>query len=252
LGRWQGYSEAAERFSEYIRTLGNLGSSGIMPRAQEMLDEIGKNACPYEFSMSTAADMAVQFARERLAQSAVAEGFDWLAMMDDDMRGPVDVWRQLLANDVDICAPLMFMRHEPCYPVIYAVRGGWGEDGKHFERTTQIVRNYPKNKLVECDAVGFGAVLIKVDVLRKMPQPWFFTWDSTRGRTQTGEDVSFCIEARKHGFRVFCDTRIPMLHLGPRSWVGEKEYEARNPDLVKLRDVMGDWSIEKRDAWMAS
>lgn len=208
--------------------------------------------CPYEFYFSSVPDMAVQFAREKACASALNAGMDYVAMLDDDMRGPASLWRSLLALDVDIVAPLMFMRQAPHYPVIYAVRGGWHASGRFFEHTTHIVRNYPKQALVECDAVGFGAVLIKTSVLKAMPQPWFFTWDSTKGRTQTGEDVSFCIEARKKGFRVFCDTRVELLHLGPRTWIGEEAYERENPDLVRLREVTGDWSQEKANQGLVS
>jgi hypothetical protein len=56
-----------------------------------------------------------------------------------------------------------------------------------------VVMNYPKDKLVECDAVGFGAVLIKRWVLDKIGKKPFM---STCG---TGEDILFCYKAKKIG-----------------------------------------------------
>jgi hypothetical protein len=91
--------------------------------------------------------------------------------------------------------------------------------------------NYPKDKLVECDAVGFGAVLIKMETLKSVEGPRFM---STCG---TGEDIYFCYLAKKKGFRVFMDTRVKLGHVGHPAIITE-EYV----DFVRKRDNM---EIEK-------
>jgi hypothetical protein len=42
--------------------------------------------------------------------------------------------------------------------------------------------------------------------------PWpFFEWRGT-----IGEDLRFCLDARRAGVRIFVDTRIPVGHVGER------------------------------------
>jgi len=78
------------------------------------------------------------------------------------------------------------------------------------------VRRYPENKIVRCDAVGFGAVLIKMDVIRRMKKPYFM---STCG---TGEDVFFCYKAhREAGAKVYMDTSVKLTHLGAATLIDE-------------------------------
>lgn len=200
---------------------------------------------PYTFAGFTVADQLVTFSREEICRTAVDGDYDYVAMIDDDMLGEVDLWDKLLALDVDIAAPIMFMRKKPHYPVVYAVKGGVDPGGNVRNYGTQVVRNYPKETLFECDAVGFGAVLIKVDALRKMPQPWFFVTNSDV-KGNTGEDIYFCVQARKVGVRVFCDSRIHLKHKGPDEFIGEEDYERLYPEGLKLREITGCWTPEKQ------
>ena len=64
--------------------------------------------------------------------------------------------------------------------------------------------------------------MIKTDVLRKTPKPWFF------GMEQTGEDVAFCTKAKKHGATVWMDTSIKLGHLGASIVVTEEYSDAWN------------------------
>ena len=82
-----------------------------------------------------------------------------------------------------------------------------------------FVKNYPKDTLVECDAVGFGAVLINMEIVRTMKPPYFF---STTG---SGEDIYFCMKARQEaGARVFMDTRVKLGHIGSPNIIDEEYF----------------------------
>ena len=204
---------------------------------------MGDGSSPFDYAIAITSDHLVQYSREMIAKTAIENEFDYLAMIDDDMIGPPDLWDKLLALDVDIVAPLAFTRKRPHYPVVYAQRGGWRKDSPYHPIETHIVRNYPRNQLFECDAVGFGAVLIKVDVLKRMPYPRFFTMFGTDG---TGEDIWFCLQAKRLvKARVFCDARVQLLHLGERTYIGEKEYLEQNPEVKTLYEVAGEWSKAK-------
>lgn len=192
--------------------------------------------CPYTFSTGIMSDFLVQFSREQIAKKAVNDGFDYIVMVDDDMIVPHDMVDRLLALDVDVVAPLAVTRTKPHLVVMF---------GEHpVSGQTYYVLNYPENALVECHAVGFGAVCIKTEVLKAMPEPRFFTMAGSKG---TGEDLWFCKQARQRGFKVYMDTRIKLLHLGPRQYVGEEDFQKNNQEVATMREELGTWSIHKAE-----
>lgn len=161
---------------------------------------------------------------------------DYIIMYDDDMILPIDMFEKMLEDveknpDIDILAPLAFMRNPPHFAVIYTSTEGYDKVRHQEYFKNDFVRNYPRNKLVECDAVGFGAVLIKLKILKDMKKPYFF---STTG---TGEDIWFCYKAKKTGARVFMDTRIKLGHLANPVIVDEEYVDKWNKKRkVKFED----------------
>jgi len=161
----------------------------------------------FEFRFAVIGRIFTPVAREEAAKMCVEWDCDYLYMIDDDMLCPDDMFERLYAHNVDIVAPLAFTRNYPHKPVIYAAIEGYDHVNKKDYFMNTSVMNYPKDKLVECDAVGFGAALIKRWVLDKMDTPRFM---STCG---TGEDILFCYKAKKVGARVFMDTATKLGHL---------------------------------------
>ncbi len=189
----------------------------------------------FEFYINSIGHILTPLAREHLAQNAVETGMDYLFMVDDDMITPPDLFESLYSRDVDVIAPLAFSRNAPYHPVIYEIMEGYDSVEKSNYFINYSLKTYPKNKLVECDAIGFGAVLIKTDVLKKMKKPWFM---STCG---TGEDIFFCHKARKSNAKIFVDTSVKLGHLGAREIVTEEKYENMN-DTKLLRGLKGETS----------
>jgi len=177
-----------------------------MGKLEERLKHEGAKPRP-EFYFMTMGRIFTPLAREEAASMAEDCGMDYLYMIDDDMIAGDDTFERLARHDVDIVAPLAFTRNYPHMPVMYSCMEGWDPvRQKEFFRN-HYVQNYPKDQLVECDAVGFGAVLIKIGVIKAMEKPRFM---STCG---TGEDVLFCYSAKKLGFRTFMDTSVKLGHL---------------------------------------
>ena len=202
-------------------------------------------AHPYLYDWMVVPNVLIHFARELICKAAVGGGYDYVFMVDDDMNGPVNMIEKLIEDDVDIVSPLAFTRMGQHSPVVYGMIHRFIA-GMGFQPVkSHFVLNYPRNTLFECAAVGFGAVLIKVEVLKRLPPPWFFTFkdDGTRG---TGEDVWFCrLMAEKAGARIFCDSRIVLGHFGAPKWINEDTYREANPQVQELYKVCGDWSMEK-------
>lgn len=186
----------------------------------------------FEFSQAMVGNVLTPIARERIAELAVEDGFDYLFFIDDDMIATPDLFEQLYKHQKDIVAALAFTRFAPHKPVIYLLEEGYDPLEKKDYYTSKAYLNYPKDTLVECDAVGFGAVLIKCDVFRGMSRPWFTP------ATGKGEDIQFCFDARKAGFKVYMDTATKLGHLGPPKVITEEVYEAET-NVGELRKVYG-------------
>jgi hypothetical protein len=188
----------------------------------------------FKFFLTVIGRVFPALARERLAEFAVEEtDADLLFMWDDDMILPMDLFERLYAHNVDIVAALAFTRLGPYRPVIYNLTSGYDSVMNRDYYINQTVQNYPKDRLVECDAVGFGSVLIKTKVFKGMEKPWFMT---TSG---AGEDIHFCHTARTRGFRVFVDTAAKLGHVGEPLIVTEEFYEL-NEEIRTLRKTHED------------
>lgn len=171
-------------------------------------EPVTKDGAIIEIFHFTAGRLLTPAAREALADNALQAGMDYMLMLDDDMTVPMDLFEKLYDHNVDIVAPLAFTRNPPHYAVIYSCETGTDPVSRQEYFINHYARNYPENQLVRCDAVGFGAVLINMDVIRKMKKPYFM---STCG---TGEDILFCYNAQKVGAKVYMDTATKLGHIG--------------------------------------
>ena len=205
-----GYTDAPAYANRLVNMLylGKLEQRGI--------SEPDKHPVRFEFWFSTIGRLFTPVARDAAVGLAIESGCDYLLMIDDDMICPETMFEQLYAHDVDLVAPLAFTRNPPHKPVLYHCVEGYDAVAKKDYFINNIVMNYPRNKLVECDAVGFGAVLIKRWVFEKLGKGAFM---STCG---TGEDILFCYKARKIGAKIFMDTACKLGHLGQRVNVNEE------------------------------
>lgn len=185
---------------------------------QEATDFYEKKNPRYVFALGAVGEILTPYAREKLGESAISPEVDadYLFFVDDDMLCPPDLFYRLVKHDKPIVAALAFTRNPDHQPVIYETIEGYDASVQQRYGLTKFVKNYPRNTLVECDAVGFGAVLIKTEVLKKLEKPWFF------GMASTGEDVTFCIKAKKAGFSVWMDTATKLGHLGAPTIITEE------------------------------
>jgi len=202
-----------ESYISYQAYDNHLLIANHLGKLEKQWEQIKRNP-RYIFGWFTTGRLLTAYAREKLAENAIKQDFDFILMMDNDMLYPIDFVECMLKDmednpQIDVLAPLAFMRNPPHYAVMYMVEEGYDPILKKDYYINKFVRNYPKNKLVECDAVGFGAVIIKTSLLKKMKPPYFM---STAG---SGEDIWFCYKAKREAnARIFMDTRIKLAHLG--------------------------------------
>lgn len=189
----------------YANRLENFKYMGALEERGRLLKETPR----FEFYFLTLGRIFTPLAREEAAKFALEISADYLYMIDDDMTCPNDLFERLYRHDVDVVAPLAFTRNFPHKAVIYEIKEGWDPVSRSAYFINHHVDVYKKDALIECDAVGFGAALINMRVIRAMKGQKFMD-GCTSG---TGEDILFCHKARKLGFRVFMDTSTKLGHL---------------------------------------
>lgn len=170
----------------------------------------------------------VDWARNELARAVrdyvdpgTGEKYSHVLWLDSDHAFNPDLCthlaRHMCANpEIDAVSALYFGRHKPL-PVVYV------KDGNPDEYTHYTLL-WPPAGLFQCDAVGFGSLLMRRDVFDRVPEPWF-TLDY-----RAGEDVAFCVEAKKHGIKFFCDGAYTLGHIGEPPIVTRKDYERHLED----------------------
>jgi hypothetical protein len=170
------------------------------------------------YQMGITERMVVDWARNELARTAkdhineyTGKKFTHILWMDDDHVFNPDLACVLARHDREMVSALYYARIGKTLPVVY-VKDETGDDYKHFPLVQA------PNCLFECDAVGFGAMLMRRDVLDRVPQPWFtIDW-------RAGEDIAFCVHAKRHGVKIWCDGQYKLGHIGVPKVVGHKDH----------------------------
>lgn len=197
------------------------------------LARIEQHSC-FKFITGTTGRLLVTYARETMAQEALKLNCEWMLFIDDDMIVPTGMFTELMkhADEADIIAPLCFQRVAPYKPVIYKAILEKTVDGGIFIKEIDNVLDYPINSKGYFDAVGFGVVLIKTEIFKKMQAPWFFS------NTMLGEDIYFCMRAKDMGYKILVDTRIKVGHLALPRAITELDFLKANQE--KLKEVRKD------------
>jgi len=143
--------------------------------------------------------------REEVAMHAVKEGYTHLFFIDSDMCFSAQVLDRFLEDDKDIVGAHYNMRHLPLESTMKLT----DSSGKYKAETKEI----PKG-LFKVHALGTGCLLIKTEIFKKIPEPWFWYGDSDNKETWVGEDMYFCEKAHKFGYDVWADGSVEIGHIG--------------------------------------
>ena len=151
----------------------------------------------------------VYASRDTLATLAVTKEFDYVLWLDSDMVFKPDTLIRMMdtlqKNDLDILTGLCFRRVPPYTPTLFDKLEMDGKNCIHTE-----FDEIPE-ELFEVGGCGFAAVLMKTDVFLDVSAK-FGAMFTPIG--QNGEDASFCMRARECGYKIFCDPKIVIGHVG--------------------------------------
>lgn len=142
--------------------------------------------------------------RADMVRECLASGCSHLLFLDDDMAFPMTALYDLLAADKDIVAANCVTKTIPPTPTARDIHNN------------RIPINDQLTGLQEVGSVGCAVMLVKADVFKKLPKPWFnFEYRPSKDDF-VGEDVFFCWKSREHGFKVYIDHDLSrkVLHIG--------------------------------------
>ena len=107
----------------------------------------------------------------------------------------------------DAVSGLYFVKGENGAAMIY---------GNVHEMPMNFIPQLPiPDQIVECNGVGMGFCLFKLDMFKKIPKPWFKTlqeFQPGQGMRAATQDLYFCQNAKAFGYRFAVDCRIRVGH----------------------------------------
>ena len=151
----------------------------------------------------------VYTSRKELCRIAMESGSDFVLWLDSDMIFAPTLMEDLMADmeGRDMVTGVYHARKPPFRPILWKTcrktTPGGGEV-EHYD-------DYPTDGLFEVEACGFGAVLMRTDVIRTVAEMFYETFGPMPG---FGEDLSFCIRARAAGVKIWADPKIQLGHCG--------------------------------------
>lgn len=152
-------------------------------------------------------------ARNAIVEMALKDGLEYLFFIDYDVAPPQNALVKLMSLDVDIASGVYHLKTVPSYPLIFVK--GW----------KYAFDDYDPGDLVEADGCGMGCTLIKMDVFKRVPKPWFRTVpgyaDANPGviLPHLTEDIYFCKKAKAAGCRIVVDTMVQAHHVDSKNGI---------------------------------
>lgn len=179
-------------------------------------------------SYAVQANCMIYDSRNNLAAKALMNGYDRVLWLDSDMVFEPDLLERLSGDmdmGLDFVTALCVKRHRPSGPCIYQDLI-YETEGKTLRSEAVPYRDYPKNSLFKIKGSGFGAVLVKSELLKEVWEHYGPPFDPM---PQMGEDLSFCWRVNQLGHEMYCDSRIKTGHAGQYIFT-EADIEGRNQD----------------------
>ena len=172
--------------------------------------QTGEHWCVFDFVRGY--DCAA--ARNNIAREALSEEADYVLMVDNDITLPPDALMNLLDDPKDIC--LGYYAHRNTQNM-YSGKTSVCRLGE-FNYTMQ----YPGMELksmagrgiykVQVHGGGMGCALIRTDLFRRLPYPWF-KWINYNNGEVLSEDLYFCDICGQSQIPIYVDTRVGCGHL---------------------------------------
>lgn len=183
----------------------NIGTVSTNFMAQMLGLNYGKYIVNYQFLKSN----LLYLSRDKLVLSALKNNIDYILFLDTDQKIPNDLvirMGEYLDKGEDIVTALIFTKEKPYNPCVYS-------DSQVLDNGQLNLTYYPmaeiQDKPFYVKNCGSGCVMMKVDIFRKIPQPWFHPY------IYSGEDVTFFhVATTNYKYKILCDPTLNVGHWG--------------------------------------
>lgn len=176
----------------------------------------GKNSVKH-WQECDRADMIGEW-RNRIVKDALSLGCTHLFWVDDDLLVGNDALMKLYAHDLDVVGG-WYLKKTPVAEsaTLISVPGSESKQGVPLDATG----------MVEVDwSLTAGLTLIKMDVFKKLPYPWYLTTE------QGTEDTYFTQRLREAGIKSWLDTSIKAVHVDKATMMGHSFDGVKKVNLV--------------------
>jgi hypothetical protein len=189
---------------------------------------VGRDHPDTEFFQYFARRASIDKFRNWAAQAAISMDAKWLMFIDDDMMLPFDSYTKLRKVNYDIVGALNYIRGYPFRLMAFKYTKS-NEKPRRLANIYQEELPKPLGAVIPCNAIGTAVALIRVDIFKKTPAPWFIT-----GPHNT-EDIYFCIKAKEYvpKIKIGMHTGVVTGHLLDQEVISYETYE----DLKKFYEM---------------
>lgn len=144
--------------------------------------------------------------REHLADQALDYNSEYTLWLDSDITFPSSLAIKLLSHKKDFVACNYVRRTFPVKGVAYEKLHEW-DNPLSFQ---------VQDSLVKIAGIGFGCVLMKTEIFKKLPKPYFEFRYNDQSNDWLGEDMILCEKISQLGIDLHVDTYLShqIRHLG--------------------------------------
>ena len=134
--------------------------------------------------------------------------FDYLFSVDSDIVLPANTLTKFFNHNVDMVSGV-YIQRKPNTEILEIYKHN--SQGGVSNVSMQDITPYG---LHEIDACGFGCVLIKSDVIKKIQYPQFVYTSAVDHAGTISEDIYFCKKAKDQGVKIHVDSTVVCNHIG--------------------------------------
>jgi hypothetical protein len=158
-------------------------------------------------------DQEIGLARTQIAKQAIEQGAKYLFFLGDDVIVPPHGIRQLIYRmeqnpTIGVAGGVYCTKCDPSFPLVFKEYG----KGSYWD--------WKVGEFFEVVGLGMDATLIRVDVLKKLSDPFFKTvdvdkyLDGTNAAEQWTEDLFFCRKVLEEtDYKIYCEGSVCCKHV---------------------------------------
>lgn len=146
-------------------------------------------------------------AREEAVEQALKYNCKYLWFVDDDTVPPIDAARKLMyvldqedakGSNIKVCGGIYCIKQDPPQPLVFMGPG----EGAYWK--------WKIGDVFPCWGLGTGCMMIRTDVFREIPKPWFVTTSDIN--MQQTDDLYFCDKLKAAGLGVMAHGGVLCSH----------------------------------------